>query len=165
MDGASKFVKGDAIIGIIITFINIIGGILIGLLGAGGKVMTFDEVISVYVLATVGNGLCSQISALLISTATGITVTRAATKESFGQDVARQLFNQTMVFYILAGMLALLSLVPGLPTFVILVIAAGVAFFGYYRSKNEKKKQQEEVRTPRRSPRPKSASRKASPPF
>jgi flagellar biosynthesis protein FlhA len=146
MDGASKFVKGDAIIGIVITFVNIIGGILIGLLGAGGKVMTFDEVISVYALATVGNGLCSQISALLISTATGIIVTRAATKDSFGQDVTRQLFSQTTVFYILAGMLALVSLVPGLPTIVILLIAAGIAFIGFYRTQNEKKKQEEEVK-------------------
>jgi flagellar biosynthesis protein FlhA len=146
MDGASKFVKGDAIIGIIITFVNMIGGILIGLLGAGGKVMTFDEVINVFALATVGNGLVSQISALLISTATGIIVTRAATKESFGQDLTRQLFNQTTVFYILAGMLALLSFVPGLPTIVILLIAAGIAFFGYYKTQNEKKKQEEEVK-------------------
>jgi len=147
MDGASKFVKGDAIIGIIITFVNLIGGVLIGLLGVGGKVMTFDEVISVYALATVGNGLVSQVSALLISTATGIIVTRAATKDSFGQDMARQMFSQSsLVFYILAGMLALLSFVPGLPTIVILLIAAGIAFIGYYKTQKDRKRQEEEVK-------------------
>jgi len=139
MDGASKFVKGDAIVGIVITLINIIGGILIGLLGVSGKKMDFSEVIQVYSLATVGDGLCSQIPALLISTATGIIVTRAATKDSFGQDVSRQMLSQPLVFYILGGMLALIAFIPGLPTGLILLVAAAMPVAGYFRSQTLKK--------------------------
>ncbi len=142
MDGASKFVKGDAIVGIIITLINIIGGILVGLLGAGGTAMPFDEVIQVYTLATVGDGLCSQLPALLISTATGIIVTRATTKDSFGQDVSRQMLGQPIVFYILGGMLTLIAFIPGLPTIPILLVAAVLPIIGYNKSKNAKKKEE-----------------------
>ncbi len=141
MDGASKFVKGDAIVGIIVTLINLIGGILVGLLSGG---MDFNEVINVYLLATVGDGLCAQLPALLISTATGIIVTRAATKDSFGQDVSRQMLSQPLVFYILGGMLALISLIPGLPTPLILVVAVVIPVIGYIKSKNSKKKEAEE---------------------
>ena len=140
MDGASKFVKGDAIVGIIITLINIIGGIVVGLLVAGNS---FNEVISVYTLATVGDGLCSQIPALLISTATGIIVTRANTKDSFGQDVSRQMLGQPIVFYVLGGMLAVISLIPGLPRIPILIVAAAMPVFGYLKSKKTKKKEEE----------------------
>lgn len=141
MDGASKFVKGDAIVGIIITLINLIGGILVGLLSGG---MDFTKVINVYSLATVGDGLCSQLPALLISTATGIIVTRAATKDSFGQDVSRQMLGQPLVFYILGGMLALIALIPGLPTPLILIVAAVLPIIGYIKSRNAKKKEDEE---------------------
>lgn len=144
MDGASKFVKGDAIVGIIITIINIIGGIIIGLLGVGGKVLSFDKVIQVYTLATVGDGLCSQIPALLVSTATGIIVTRSATQDSFGQDLARQLFSQPFVLFILGGMVALISFIPGLPTIPLLLIAAVLPLVGYSKLKNSKKKEEED---------------------
>jgi flagellar biosynthesis protein FlhA len=139
MDGASKFVKGDAIVGIVITMINIIGGIFVGLLGVAGSKMGFDEVMQVYTLATVGDGLCSQIPALLISTATGIIVTRAATDDSFGQDVSRQMLSQPVVFYVLGGMLATISLIPGLPTIPILLVAAVLPVIGYTKAKNMKK--------------------------
>ncbi len=144
MDGASKFVKGDAIVGIIITLINIIGGILVGLLGGSG--MSFDEVISIYTLATVGDGLCSQIPALLVSTATGIIVTRASTKESFGQDVSKQLFNQPYVFFILGGMIALMGFIPGLPTPFFLIAAIILPIIGVVKRNNAKKKEQAAVR-------------------
>ncbi len=146
MDGASKFVKGDAIVGIIITLINIIGGILVGVLGATGKAMSFDEVMQVYTLATVGDGLCSQIPALLVSTATGIIVTRAATKEGFGQDVSKQLLGQPYVFFILGGMLALIGFIPGLPTPIILVAAIGLVIFGYVKNSRAKRKEAAEIR-------------------
>lgn len=145
MDGASKFVKGDAIVGIIIVLINIIGGILVGLLSGAG--MSFDEVIQKYTLATVGDGLCAQIPALLISTATGIIVTRAATKEGFGQDVAKQLFSQPYVFYILGGMLALLGFIPGLPTIPILLVAIALPIIGVYKNNNAKKKEDADQRS------------------
>jgi flagellar biosynthesis protein FlhA len=144
MDGASKFVKGDAIVGIIITLINIIGGILVGLLGGSG--MSFDEVISVYTLATVGDGLCSQIPALLISTATGIIVTRAATKDSFGQDVSKQLFSQPYVFFILGGMLALIGFIPGLPTPFFLIAAIILPIIGIVKRNNARKREEAAVR-------------------
>lgn len=142
MDGASKFVKGDAIVGIVITLINIIGGIVVGLLGVSGKRLGFEEVISVYTLATVGDGLCSQIPALLISTATGIIVTRASTKDSFGHDVTFQMLGQPLVFYILGGMLVLIALIPGLPWPPILIMAAVMPVIGYYRSRNIKKQEE-----------------------
>ena len=139
MDGASKFVKGDAIIGIIITVINIVGGIIVGLLGTSGKSMTFDQVIQVYTLATVGDGLCSQIPALLVSTATGIIVTRAATKEGFGQDVSRQMFGNPSTLYVLGAMLALISLIPGLPKLPMLALAIILPIIGYTKSSKAKK--------------------------
>jgi flagellar biosynthesis protein FlhA len=142
MDGASKFVKGDAIIGIIITVINVVGGILVGLLGAGGKVMPFDQVIQVYTLATVGDGLCSQIPALLVSTATGIIVTRAGTKDSFGQDVAKQMFGNPTIFYVLGAMLAFISLIPGLPKVPMLILAVALPVIGYVKSSRAKKKEE-----------------------
>ena len=142
MDGASKFVKGDAIIGIIITVINIVGGILIGLMGAAGKAMPFDQVLEVYTLATVGDGLCSQIPALLVSTATGIIVTRAATKESLGQDISRQMFSNPAIFYVLGGMLALISLIPGLPKLPMLVMAILLPIIGYVKSTKAKKQEE-----------------------
>ena len=141
MDGASKFVKGDAIIGIIITIINIIGGIIVGLVGVSGKTMPFDQVIRVYTLATVGDGLCSQIPALLVSTATGIIVTRSATKESFGQDLSSQMFGNPTIFYVLGGMLALISLIPGLPKLPMLLLAVILPIVGYVKSSKEKKAQ------------------------
>ena len=142
MDGASKFVKGDAIVGIIITIINIVGGIIIGL--TGPATMQFDQVVQVYTLATVGDGLCSQIPALLVSTATGIIVTRSATKKSFGQDVSKQLFSQPFIFYILGGMLALIGFIPGLPTVAILPVAAALAIMGYVRKRRESQLEQAE---------------------
>jgi flagellar biosynthesis protein FlhA len=137
MDGASKFVKGDAIIGIIITVINIVGGIIVGLLGA--KAMAFDQVIQVYTLATVGDGLCSQIPALLVSTATGIIVTRAASKEGFGQDVSRQMFGNPTTLYVLGAMLGLISLIPGLPKIPMLALAIILPIIGYTKSNKTKK--------------------------
>ncbi len=147
MDGASKFVKGDAIVGIIITVINVVGGILIGVLGVSGKTMDFGQVIEVYTLATVGDGLCSQIPALLVSTATGIIVTRAATKNSFGQDLSKQLFNQPLVFYILGAMIALISFIPGLPTLPMLILAAVMPIIGYTRRRKEAQKIEAEQRS------------------
>ena len=146
MDGASKFVKGDAIIGIIITIINIVGGIIVGLLGVTGDAMTFDEVIQVYTLATVGDGLCSQIPALLVSTATGIIVTRSATKESFGQDLQKQMFSNPSIFYVLGGMLALISFIPGLPKAPMLILAIALPIIGYAKSSKTKKKEEAEQR-------------------
>jgi flagellar biosynthesis protein FlhA len=135
MDGASKFVKGDAIAGIIITIINIIAGFTMGI--AYHK-MSFDTALSTYTLLTVGDGLVTMIPALLIATATGIVVTRAASDTNLGQDLIRQIFNQPKVLLIVAGVLLFLGLVPGLPPFPFLVIAAILGISAYFLSKSAK---------------------------
>lgn len=141
MDGASKFVKGDAIVGIIITVINFVGGIIIGLLGVGGKVMPFDQVVEVFALATVGNGLVSQIPALLVSTSAGIIVTRSASESGFGSELIGQLFAKPMVLYIIGGMLAIISFMPGLPTIPLLLLAAGLPLMAYLFSNSRTKQE------------------------
>ncbi|KXG75765.1 flagellar biosynthesis protein FlhA [Thermotalea metallivorans] len=109
MDGASKFVKGDAIAGIIITVINIVAGFVLGMAGGG---LTFQEALAKYTLLTVGDGLVGQIPALLISTGTGIVVTRAASDSDLGNDVIKQLFNQPRIMFIISGVLLVLGLTP-----------------------------------------------------
>ena len=113
MDGASKFVKGDAIAGIVITLINITAGFILGIVGKG---LGFIEALQKYTLLTVGDGLVSQIPALLISTATGIVVTRAASDSDLGNDVIKQLFNQPKIMFIISSVLFLLGIVTPLPT-------------------------------------------------
>jgi flagellar biosynthesis protein FlhA len=112
MDGASKFVKGDAIVGILITVINIIGGIVIGMLSSG---LPIGEVIQIYTLATVGDGLVSQLPALLITTATGILVTRSVSENNLGRDIIDQMSAQPLLLIFAGSMLMGLALIPGLP--------------------------------------------------
>lgn len=128
MDGASKFVKGDAIAGIIITFINIIAGLVIGMMQQG---MGFAEAAQTYILLTVGDGLVSQIPALLISTATGMVVTRAASDNNMGNEMTEQLLKQPKALFIASGVLIILGFVPGLPTLPFLVLAIFIATMGY----------------------------------
>ena len=125
MDGASKFVKGDAIAAIIIIFINIIGGFVIGMVQRN---MTVEQALQNYTLLTVGEGLVNQIPALLISTATGIIVTRAASESNLGYDLIHQLGAKPRVFYIVCGVLAAMACVPGLPglPFMVLAVACGI---------------------------------------
>ena len=128
MDGASKFVKGDAIAGLIIVAINLVGGIAIGVAQRG---LGPGEAASTYSLLTVGDGLVSQIPALLISTATGIIVTRAASDKHLGMDIGRQLFASPRVLFIVAAVLASFGAVPGLPRFPFFVVAATMGAAGY----------------------------------
>lgn len=128
MDGATKFVKGDAIASIIITFINFIAGTVIGMVQGGSS---FQDVLNVYSIATVGDGLVSQLPALLISTATGMIVTRAASDSSLSMDVSRQFFSQPIVMIITGVTLVGLCFIPGMPVPQILVIAAGLLFAGF----------------------------------
>ncbi|MCT4618630.1 MAG: flagellar biosynthesis protein FlhA [Marinisporobacter sp.] len=118
MDGASKFVKGDAVAGIIITIINITAGFVLGMIGKG---LGFMEALQKYTLLTVGDGLISQIPALLISTASGIVVTRAASDSNLGNDVIKQLFRQPKIMFIVAGVMLFLGLtpLPDLPYFLL----------------------------------------------
>lgn len=128
MDGATKFVKGDAIAAIIIMLINIGGGFLIGMVMRDLEAM---ESLQTYTLLTVGEGLVSQIPALLISTATGIIVTRAASEGNLGHDLVKQLFHNERVFFINCGVLAVLSIVPGLPGIPFFVMAVFCGIVGY----------------------------------
>jgi flagellar biosynthesis protein FlhA len=109
MDGASKFVKGDAIAGILITLVNVIGGFVIGVLIQG---MPMAEALSRFTILSVGDGLVSQIPALLISTGTGIVVTRAKSESNLGRDFIDQLFNNYKIMFIISGVLFFLALTP-----------------------------------------------------
>ncbi|HEY8495582.1 MAG TPA: flagellar biosynthesis protein FlhA [Limnochordales bacterium] len=112
MDGASKFVKGDAIAGLVITAVNILGGFAVGV---GQRGMDISEALQRYTLLTVGDGLVTQIPALLIATATGIIITRAASEASLGHDVTGQLAAEPRVLMVAAGVLLAFALIPGLP--------------------------------------------------
>ena len=127
MDGASKFVKGDATAGLIITIINIVGGVIIGLVM--GEI-PLEDVFEVYILATVGDGLCSQLPALMISTGTGIIVTRAASELGMGQELSKQMFNTPAVMFVTAIMLGVVSLIPGMPVLTVLLIASAFVAMG-----------------------------------
>ncbi|CUS77543.1 flagellar biosynthesis protein FlhA [Candidatus Kryptonium thompsonii] len=137
MDGASKFVRGDAIAGLIITVINIVGGLIIGVLQRG---MTFTEALQNYVLLTIGDGLVSQIPALIISISAGMVVTRNASGNQFDVEVKGQIFQRPKALLIASGVLAFFAIVPGLPMlpFLILSVISGVA--GYFGTKFEKEK-------------------------
>src|SRR6056297_4164195 len=128
MDGASKFVKGDAIAGIIITFINIIAGLVIGMLQQN---MGFGEAAQTYILLTVGDGLVSQIPALLISTATGMVVTRAASDNNMGNEMTEQLLKQPKALFIASAVLLVIGFVPGLPTLPFMVLAIFIGVLAY----------------------------------
>jgi flagellar biosynthesis protein FlhA len=140
MDGASKFVKGDAIISIIITVINIVGGLVVGLTM---EKMSINQAIEVYTLATVGDGLVGQIPALLISTSTGIVVTRSATEGSFGSDLKTQLLSNNNVMIICGGILLAMGLVPGFPKLQLLLTAALLLGFGFLQKQKIKKAKEE----------------------
>jgi len=128
MDGASKFVKGDAIASIIITVINIVAGILIGSFTMG---MPIGESLQHFTILTVGDGLVSQIPALMISVATGIVVTRAASDSNLGSDVIGQLMAQPKVLYLTGVVLLLLGAATPLPALPFMIISAILLFFGY----------------------------------
>lgn len=129
MDGASRFVRGDAISSIIIILVNIVGGLAIGVLQRG---MDIGQAADTFISLTVGDGLVTQIPALLISTATGIIVTRAATESDMGTDIVSQLFASPRILYVVGGIIALLSIVPGMPKLIFLSAGAtmiGIAYF------------------------------------
>ena len=142
MDGASKFVKGDATAGIIITLVNIVGGLIIGMIQLK---MDPATALSTYTILTVGDGLVSQVPALLISTATGLIVSRATGKdESLSKDIDKEMFSDPRILGVLSGLLMILGLVPGMPTLPFMLIgltAGGGAFFKSKEKKEEVKEQ------------------------
>ncbi|WP_123040057.1 flagellar biosynthesis protein FlhA [Cohnella candidum] len=141
MDGASKFVKGDAIASIIIVTINLVGGIIIGMAVHGFDIM---KALSTYSVLSIGDGLVSQIPALLISTATGIIVTRAASEGNLAHDMSSQLFRYPRLLYIVAGTVALLGLATPIPFITTMPYALILVIAGYRLQKNLDRRKQEE---------------------
>ena len=135
MDGATKIVKGDAIMSLITTGINLVGGTIIGMVMGGGE---FTTVLNTYSIATVGDGLVSQIPALLISTATGMIVTRAVSEGSLNEDVSRQFLAQPYSIMISGIAVAVMGVIPGMPTLTMLLIAGILVGGGYYLSRQIK---------------------------
>jgi flagellar biosynthesis protein FlhA len=133
MDGASKFVRGDAIAAILITLINVIGGFAIGIMQRG---MTMNEALSRFTMLSIGDGLVSQVPALVTSVAAGILVTRATSKNDLGRELSRQLLFYPKALTILAVMLGIMAAVPGLPTMPFLTMAALVGLLSYTLHKN-----------------------------
>jgi len=128
MDGASRFVRGDAIASIIITLVNIVGGLIIGILRQG---MSAGEAAQVYTLLTVGDGLVAQIPALLISTASGIIVSRAASKENLGRDITRELSRETKVVLLTGGTVLFLGFFTPLPALPALLLGGALLLLGF----------------------------------
>lgn len=135
MDGATKFVKGDAIISIITALINLIGGAIIGMINGGD----FNSVLATYSLATVGDGLCSQIPSLLISVATGMVVTRTASTGSFNADVKVQFTQNPTVIIITGVVMIVLMAIPGFPKPILLIIGAALIAGGIYLQREKTK--------------------------
>src|SRR3972149_5086359 len=158
MDGASKFVRGDAIAGILILFINIIGGIAIGLLQHS---MDFGEAAHNYTLLTIGDGLVAQIPALVLSTAAALMVTRVSSDEDMGKQILTQLFDNPRTLGVTAGVIGILGLIPGMPNLVFLTLA-GLSGYGPYQIALRKKAAVQKV-TKTKEPKNKEKEKPAEP--
>jgi flagellar biosynthesis protein FlhA len=135
MDGASKFVRGDAVAGILILFINIIGGFAVGVLQHD---LSAAEAANNYILLTIGDGLVAQIPSLLLSTAAAIIVTRVSGEQDMGEEVVSQLFGNPKALLVSATLLAIIGLVPGMPHLVFLMLAGVMGALGYIRLQEQK---------------------------
>ncbi|WP_018140443.1 flagellar biosynthesis protein FlhA [Thioalkalivibrio sp. ALJ7] len=153
MDGASKFVRGDAIAGILILFVNIIGGLTIGAVQHG---MSLGDAATNYVLLTIGDGLVAQIPSLVLSSATAIIVTRVTSSQDMGQQVYGQMFSNPRVLYVAGGVIAALGVVPGMPNAVFLGLAALIFGWAYLLRRQSR---QAEVEVERIAPESESATR------
>jgi len=128
MDGASKFVRGDAVAGLLILVINIIGGLVVGMVQHG---LDFSTAGTTYTLLAIGDGLVAQIPALVISTAAGVIVSRVTTDEDVGGQLTGQLFSNPQVLFLTAGIVGLMGLIPGMPNLAFLIIAGGLGWLGW----------------------------------
>jgi len=149
MDGATKFIRGDAIAAIIITFINMIGGIIIGMVQKG---MDFQSALQNFTILTIGDGLVSQIPALITSTAAGLMVTRAASETNLGKEIFTQLTSIPKALWMASGAVFTMGIVPGMPTLPFLILSAILGFSGYImyltlkeREKTEKEEKAKEI--------------------
>ena len=129
MDGASKFVRGDAVAGIMIMLINVIGGLVVGILQHD---LDFATATKNYTLLTIGDGLVAQIPALVISTAAGMVVSRVASEDNIGQQLGKQLVSNPQVIILTAAIIGMLGLIPGMPHFAFLMLAGALGWFAYF---------------------------------
>ncbi|MGF1510193.1 MAG: flagellar biosynthesis protein FlhA [Myxococcota bacterium] len=139
MDGASKFVRGDAIAGLVITAINLMGGLAIGMVQHG---RTFSEALATYPALTIGDGLVSQMPALVVSTAAGLAISRASGRSDFGEQIVHQMLGIRSVLGVAAGFLMVLALLPGLPTTPFLLLASVIGFIMFKQKPREEAKEE-----------------------
>jgi len=142
MDGASKFVRGDAVAGILILVINVIGGLSIGIIQND---LDFNQAARFYVLLTIGDGLVAQIPALLLSTSAGIIITRVSTSQDLGQQIIKQLFDNPKSLAVTSGILLIIGLIPGMPNFAFLSLAVVSGITAYFIQQNKIKKEKNEI--------------------
>jgi flagellar biosynthesis protein FlhA len=136
MDGASKYVKGDAVAGIMVTIINIVGGLIVGMIQHD---LDFSTASKLYTLLAIGDGLVAQIPSLIISTAAGVVVSRVASDQDVGNQIINQLFAKPQVMYITAAIIGGLGMIPGMPHIAFILLAASMAGAGYAMSERVKK--------------------------
>jgi flagellar biosynthesis protein FlhA len=136
MDGASKYVRGDAIAGILVIVINIVGGLIVGMVQHD---MAFADAVANYTLLAIGDGLVAQIPSLIISVAAGVVVSRVANNEDIGGQIITQLFSNPNVIYITAGIIGGIGIIPGMPHFAFIVLASILASIAYMVAQNKTK--------------------------
>lgn len=144
MDGASKFVRGDAIAGIMILIINIIGGLTIGILQHD---LNFATAARNYTLLTIGDGLVAQIPALLLSTGAGIIITRVSSSQDMGEQMMHQLFNHPRSLGVTAGILVIMGVIPGMPNVAFLSLAAVCGYGAWFIARRQAQRQREQIKT------------------
>ena len=142
MDGASKFVRGDAVAGIIIMLINVVGGLVVGVLQHNLDLSTAAKY---YTLLTIGDGLVAQIPALVISTAAGMVVSRVASEDNIGQQLAKQLISSPQVLILTAAIIGMLGLIPGMPHFAFLLLAGAMGWFAFFLLQRSKQAEDKEA--------------------
>ncbi|ABF10571.1 flagellar biosynthesis protein FlhA [Cupriavidus metallidurans] len=134
MDGASKFVRGDAIAGLLVMFINVVAGMVVGMVQHD---LDFGTAVHNYTLLTIGDGLVAQIPALVISTAAGVIVSRVSNEQDVGQQLTGQLFSNPRVLFITAAIIGMMGIIPGMPHFAFLLLAAGLIWLGRHMMRRE----------------------------
>lgn len=142
MDGASKYVRGDAIAGILVIIINVIGGLIVGM---AQHELAFADAVKIYTLLAIGDGLVAQIPSLIISVSAGVVVSRVANDEDIGGQIITQLFSKPKVIYVTAGIIASMGIIPGMPNFSFLMLAAILGGIAYYVDAQQKKGSEEVV--------------------
>jgi flagellar biosynthesis protein FlhA len=147
MDGASKFVRGDAIAGLFIMFINIAAGMVVGMVQHD---LDFGTAVHNYTLLTIGDGLVAQIPALVISTAAGVIVSRVSNEQDVGQQLTGQLFSNPRVMFLTAGIIGAMGIIPGMPHFAFLLLAGAMAWFGRYMLRRDAVQAETKVREERK---------------